>query len=163
MRFLFVLVCCFSLVQGFSNTVGDTLRFPSVFVMDETSELFVEKLDDEYHNSMLKVFSGSLTETGDRVVDLVSSIENYATTMNFNIKGVRFYYNAYFREDGSIAYFAYMLRPESRNIDTNSLTAFLANFITKYKMKVPPKNSKKFSASGLTAYFPFFKGKVGGN
>ncbi len=163
MRFLFILLFCFSISQGFASTVSDSLKLPSVFVIDETTEILVEKLDDEFHHSMLKVFNGSLSETGDRIVDLVSGIENYANTMNFNIKGVRFYYNAYFNEDGSIAFFAYMLRPESRNIDTNSLTAFLANFISKYKMKVPPKNNKRFSTSGLTAYFPFFKGKVGGN
>ena len=144
------------------NLEKDSTNLPLVFVMDEDNEQLIENLYDVYDMSLLTICGNNLELTGSKVVDLISEIESFANKMNFNINGVKFYYNVYFEKNGTIKHFAFMLRPESKNIDLKSLISFLNTFVPNYKMPLPPKNKNKFSILGMSAYFPFYKGKVGG-
>lgn len=139
----------------------DSSNLPLVFVMDEDNEQLIDKLYEDYDVSLLNICGNNLELTGSKVVDFISEIENFASKMNFNINGIKFYYNVYFDKNGTIKHFAFMLRPESKNININSLISFFNTFIPNYKMQLPPKNKNKFSILGMSAYFPFYKGKVG--
>lgn len=130
--------------------------------MDEDTEGLLDDLYSEFDVSLLTLCGNDLNATGAKVVDLISTMEQYANEVNYNINGVKFYYNAYFNKSGSIAHFAFILRPESRNVDMNGLVAFLTAFTQKYRLVVPPKNQRRFSSLGMSAYFPFHKGKIGG-
>lgn len=160
---LFALLCYY---QGTARSTqficSDSTVVPVVFVMDEDTEGLLDDLYSEFDVSLLTLCGNDLNATGAKVVDLISTMEQYANEVNYNINGVKFYYNAYFNKSGSIAHFAFILRPESRNVDMNGLVAFLTAFTQKYRLVVPPKNQRRFSSLGMSAYFPFHKGKIGG-
>lgn len=155
----------FSSLNSFGSILleikSDSSNLPLVFVIDEDNEQLIDRLYDDYDVSLLTICGNNLEITGSKVVDFISEIENFATKMNFNINGVKFYYNVYFDKNGTINHFAFMLRPESKNININSLISFFNTFIPNYRMQLPSKNKNKFSILGMSAYFPFYKGKVG--
>ncbi len=140
----------------------DSSVIPRVFVMDTDTEQQLDNLYDKFDISLLSICGNDLNVAGGKVVELISAMEQSANEVHFGLNGVKFYYNVYFEKSGSIAHFAFVLRPESKNVDLDALVAFLTSFTQKYKMTVPPKNKHRFSSLGMSAYFPFHKGKIGG-
>ena len=79
------------------------------------------------------------------------AIEDYAEKNKFDLKGVKMWVEFYFDKDGSLKHLAYALKPNSRNIDTRDLTAFLMSFTNTYKMQI--STNRRFYTN-MHASFP---------
>jgi len=84
---------------------------------------------------------------------MLMDIEDYAADINFDIKGVKLWFNLYFNADGTIKHLAFFPKPNSRNIPDEELTAFFQQFVDQYQLQVKAEKPFQHSAS---AGFPTF-------
>ncbi len=140
----------------------DTTKIPRVFLLGDDTDTYSERLSYEYSYLLIFACNSNVEEASAKWIDMMNAIEDYSEEVGFNLKGLKMWINIYWDKDGTVRHIAYYLRPESRNADTKALTAFFTSFCSKYKLPLNAPAKKKFSHSGST-YFPFFKGKVGGN
>jgi len=64
---------------------------------------------------------------------MLIEMEDYAQALGFDIMGVKMWIKVFWAENGKIDYIAYHLKPRSRNISQDALTAFLTVFTKDYE------------------------------
>ncbi len=121
---------------------------PKVFVMGEFD---VSTLKESYNTSLFSVCKGDIDVAFDKSARVLIGIEDYAEKNKFDLKGVKMWVEFYFDKDGSLKHLAYALKPNSRNIDTRDLTAFLMSFTNTYKMQI--STNRRFYTN-MHASFP---------
>lgn len=85
--------------------------------------------------------------------ELLMDIEDYATDIDFDIKGAKLWLNVYFNADGTIDNLSFYPKPNSRNIEKDHLVAFFRSFIRHYTYPETAEMGFQHSAS---ASFPTF-------
>lgn len=115
---------------------------PRAFVLGEKEKVY-EQLAQEYSQSLLEVTGNDITQAFEHWLDMMQAIDQYADKIRFDIKGIRVWLHVFWSPEGSIDHIGYLLRPDSRNVDTAELTAFFSSFARQYVL--PLKSSKPFS------------------
>lgn len=144
-----------TLFLDYANTQSITAdaALPEVFLIGEFEDQYARLANDHpamfmslYHNDIDKAFRG--------YSNMIMDIEDYATDLNFDLKGVKLWLKIYFNADGTIDHLAFFPKPNSRNVPVEHLTAFFKNFVRDYKMNV--KAEKPFQHSASAAFPTFF-------
>ena len=88
---------------------------------------------------------------------MMVAMEDYAEKVKFDVNGLKIWLHAFWNEDGTLSHIGYLLRPDSRNVNTLELAAFLKTFMQRYEF--PLSSSKPFSHY-TGANFPIYSQKV---
>ncbi len=128
----------------------DTL--PEVFMIGQ-HEIEYEDLVAKCSNPLLTVCQDSMDLAYKRWMGLLSEMEQYAESSDFDIKGIKIWLNVFWNPDGTIKHLVFFPKPNSRNMDFNNLTLFFEKFTGTYEME--SLDSKCFSHYG-SASFPTF-------
>ncbi len=125
---------------------------PSVFMIGE-NEAEYEVLVSTCNDPLLSVCNDSMDEAYKKWLGLLSDMEKYAESKDFDIRGIKIWLNVFWNTDGSIKHLVYYPKPNSRNMDFELLSDFLVTFQSEYNMDFT--NQKCFSHYGSAA-FPTF-------
>ncbi len=123
---------------------------PKVFLIGEQPETF-ENLSMKYQKLLLEVCNDDMNQAYTKWQDMLKAMESHATGMGFDIKGIKLWLKVFWDKDGSIAHIGYHLKPDSKNVKTKYLSAFLRDFAKSYK--TPCEATEKFSQYS-SASFP---------
>lgn len=145
---------CISLHQitcaGNTYPLPDSMKLPKVFILGEYEKDY-EKLQAQYGSSLLSICEYDPERTFISWAQFLIDMEDYSESINYDLKGVKMWIEVYWLPNGSLKHIAYALKPQSRNVETKELSAFLSSFINHYKPRFQP--NKKISHSAH-AFFP---------
>lgn len=131
-------------------TALDTL--PEVFMIGQ-NEIQYEDLVTDCNNPLLTVCKDSMDLAYRSWMGLLSEMEQYAEKSDFDIKGIKIWLNVFWDAEGKIKHLVYFPKPNSRNMNFDLLTKFLAKFVDTYQMESSETNCYSHYGS---ATFPTF-------
>ncbi len=152
--FLFSL-CCVSNIYGTSRSVltkADSTALPKVFILGEHEKAY-QKLYDQHSKVLLEVCNDDMDIAFDKWLSMLEEMEAYASSINYDIKGIKVWLNVFWDKNGKIKHIAYHLKVNSRNVKREELTAFFSSFMNHYTF--PVVTDQNFSHYG-SASFPTF-------
>jgi hypothetical protein len=152
LKYLIVILLSLFLEQAQAQSVPSVSPVPNVFLIGQYEDQYLA-LSKQYPASFLSVYHDDLDIAFRSWSNLLMDMEDYASNLNFDIRGVKMWINLYFNQDGTIAHLAFFPKPNSRNIPEEELIAFFKNFVRDYKMTVKADKGFQHSAS---AGFPTF-------
>ncbi len=123
--------------------VASTDSLPVAFLLGENDGTDFAALQSKFETSLLTTCHSDMDLAYYAWVHLLQHIQTYAKQQSIELDGVKMWLYAFWNKDGSIAHIAYHLKPNSRNVKTDELTAMLARFAHDYKL--PIKSDKDFS------------------
>ena len=141
------------LYSGFDVQAQDKV-LPKVFLIGEHEEDY-EKMIQSYNNLLLTVCDNSMDEAYAKWSEMLMQIEQYADSLDYDIKGVKIWINIFWNNQGRIEHIVYYPKPNSKNMDFDRFTIFLSEFISLYQMKI--ETNTRFSHYG-SASFPTHSG-----
>ncbi len=142
------IACLFVLVQSISYAQD----MPKVFLIGE-NEAEYEELVTECNTMLLSVCKDSMNVAYSNWLTMLSDMEEYAKTVDYDIKGVKIWINVFWNGDGTLKHIVYYPKSTSRNMDFEELSAFFSSFINNYQL--PVKHYSCYSHYG-SATFPTF-------
>ena len=146
---LFSLFILFSVI----HLQAQVQELPKVFLLGEHEQPY-EVATQTYSKTLLEVCNDNMQEAFHHWISMANEMDNFAEKINFDLKGVKVWMHVFWNEQGKIDHIGYFLRPDSRNIKTNELSAFFMAFMGRYNT-FPVKGDRKFSHyTGAT--FPTF-------
>ena len=141
------------------SDTGDSTQLPPVFIIGEHEAAF-NALTLEYQTLLLTACDDNMDLAYDKWLGMLEEMEAYANLVNVDLKGVKMWINVFWDKKGAIQHIAYHLKPQSKNVDTRYLTAFLTQFSQEYRF--PLEFRELYSHYG-SASFPVFPRRLGGN
>ena len=151
--FLFVLSSIYQASAATNQLVKmDSTVLPKVFRLGEHEKAY-EKLYDVYNKALLEVCDDDMNLAFQKWLSMLEEMEAYATSIEYDIKGIKVWLNVFWNPDGSIRHIAYHLKVNSRNVDRDELSAFFSSFMNHYKF--PMITESHYSHYG-SASFPTF-------
>ncbi len=127
-------------------------EMPTVFLLGENEKGY-EQLARDYSQSLLEASNNDIRKAFNYWIDMMSAMDDYADKVRFDLKGVKVWLHVFWSADGKIDHLGYILRPDSRNVNTAELSAFFSSFTRSYRF--PLKSQKKFNHY-TGASFPTF-------
>lgn len=112
------------------------------FALGENEEAY-EALSKEHARTLLVVSDNDPTEALANWLNTMRSLEDYARSIDFDIKGLKVLLHVFWNEDGSIRNIGYFILPDSRNYAQEDLSALLASFARQYTSELT--SDRKFS------------------
>lgn len=143
------------LCLGWSLPSAYAQALPPVFELGKNEQAY-DKLSQEYARTLLAVSDNDMKKALNNWLELVKSIQDYASAIQFNINGLKVWLHVFWREDGAIDHLGYFLLPDSRFIKPEELNAFFASFVRQYQGTL--QSDRKFSHY-TSATFPTFVNK----
>ena len=136
---------------------ADSTDLPKVFRLGQHDKAY-EKLFDQHSKSLLEICNDDMDVAFDKWLSMLKEMEAYATSIDYDLKGIKVWLNVFWNEDGSIRHIAYHLKVNSKNIRyQEELTAFFSSFMNHYKFPLVSGNG--FSHYG-SASFPTFARRI---
>ncbi len=129
-----------------------TSDYPTVFLISEEPAAF-EQLSLEYRQNLIEVCDFDMTMAYNGWIDMMKAAESHAETLEYDLKGLKMWIKVFWGVEGSVDHIAYYLKPTSKNVDTDLLSAFFSDFIEDYTF--PITFDKQFSHYGNAA-FPIY-------
>jgi len=152
---LIILGGCLNQLSAHSSNSGimqaDTL-LPTVFLIGEFETQYTDAIQN-YETLLITACDNDMDEAYTKWVSMLEEMEAYSEEIDFDLKGLKGWFNIFWEPNGQISHFAYYLRPVSKNLDLEELNAFFNSFIKNYRF--PLVYDKKYSHYG-TASFPVF-------
>lgn len=105
---------------------------PKVFLLGN-HEVAYEKLSGE-GTSLLAVCEDDFNAAHGKWNSLLKEMEAHAEMINYDIKGVKMWLHVFWDDKGKINHIAFYLKPNSRNVKTEEMTAFLTDFVNNYHL-----------------------------
>lgn len=136
------------LAQG--PTVNTSDNLPLVFILGEHSDQY-DAMTQQYSNMLLDECKGDMQMAYSKWMGMLKEMEAYSKTVSYNMDGVQIWMNVFWKKDGTIKHIAYYLKPESKVVPLDELTAFLKTFAKQYKF--PLLSQKQYVHYGH-AFFP---------
>ncbi len=99
----------------------------------------LEELNGIYKSSLFSASEADFAQTVHNWRLFLLSMEAYAASINFDLKGVKVWLKVYWAKDGSIDHMAYILSDRSININPQDWEAFLRSFMRNNKIALPHK------------------------
>lgn len=103
----------------------------------------LDELSGQYQSSLFSASNADFAQTVHNWRLFLLSMQEYAASIDFDIKGVKVWLKIYWAKDGSIDHIAYILSDRSININPQDWEAFLRSFMRNYKL--PITHIKPFS------------------
>ncbi len=145
----FVLSCCWG--QSMALDAGpDSLTLPKVFLIGEYEDQY-GLLYETYHDILLSVCHDDMNLAFDRWMYMITEMEEYAQSIDFDLDGVKVWLKIFWAADGTIDHISFFRKPNSRNVDTSELSAFLSSFMNHFQM--PIESKVRYTHNG-SAQFP---------
>ena len=104
---------------------------PIAFQISQEPDIF-ENLSATYNKGLLDVCENDIKKAHQEWSSMLSEIEAFAATQNFDINGVKMWLKVFWNADGSIEHIAFHLKPSSKNIDRVKMQNFLEDFANSY-------------------------------
>jgi hypothetical protein len=137
------------IVQPFFSVEQDSLTtLPKVFLLGNHESAY-ENLSSE-GTSLLAICDDDFNLAHGKWNTLLKEMEAHAEMINYDIKGVKMWLHVFWDSKGKIKNIAFYLKPNSRNIKTEEMTAFLTDFVNNYHL--PSQYKSKFSHYGGAAF-----------
>lgn len=130
--------------------VDQDLELPKVFLIGEYAEEF-DLASAEYSLQLIDACKQDMNLAYFKWLSMLQEMEDYAESIDFEIKGTKMWIKVFWDTNGKIDHIAYYLKPNSRNVDLDELTAFFMSFMNRYEF--PLITEEKFSNYG-SASFP---------
>lgn len=111
-----------------------TSSLPKVFLLGN-HEVAYERLSGE-GTSLLAVCEDDFNVAHGKWNSLLKEMEAHAEMINYDIKGVKMWLHVFWDDNGKINHIAFYLKPNSRNVKTEEMTAFLTDFVNNYHLPV---------------------------
>lgn len=127
------------------NSKREVVLAPKVFLLTQ-GDIF-DDLSVEYEGSLLNAAGEDMNQAYTLWMHMMNAMQQYSDEVKYDIKGTKLMMRVFFGEDGAVHHIAYYPRTESRNFKFDEMTAFLREFIKRYKM--PVNYGKKFSHYGI--------------
>ena len=135
-----------------SQPYAQSARAPEVFLIGQYEDQYL-LLSEDHPQPFLDVYDNNIEQAFKGWSELLMDIEDHATNVQFDLKGVKLWLNIWFNPDGTISHLAYYPKPNSRNIPEDQLTAFFKTFVRQYHFLEKSNQGFQHSAS---ASFPTF-------
>lgn len=148
-----VLMACLNIMaysQDAAPDMGDGV--PTVFILGEFQESY-HALGEVHRMPLLSACGDDMNLAYEKWLDMVQSMENFSSQIDYDLKGVKMWLQLYWNADGSINHIAYFLKPNSRNVPYEDLSAFFKSFTKTYQL--PISSTEGFSHYGSVS-FPLF-------
>ncbi len=153
MKCLFLFIPIFMTFFCFEGKgIAQSDELPTVFMIGE-NEMAYEKVVSDCSSLLLSVCQDSMNLAYQKWIGMLSAMEEYAESSDFDIKGIKIWINLFWNSDGTIKHIVYYPKPNSRNMDFQKLTLFFELFIRDYRLEL--RSDKCFSHYGSAA-FPTF-------
>lgn len=152
---LFLIIGSFTQLSAYTSqpaTIQVDTILPTVFLIGEYENQYFEAIQD-YETLLLTACENDMDEAYSKWVSMLEEMEAYSNEINFDLKGLKVWFNIFWEPNGTISHLAYYLKPVSKNLDTAELNAFFKSFINNYRF--PLIHDKRYSHYG-TASFPVF-------
>ena len=151
--FILLLLLDFAFAQSPDRNSTDTSSIPGVFLIGEYEDQYLA-LSKEHPAVFMSVYGNDIDRAFRGWSDMLMDMEDYAADLDFDIKGVKLWFNIYFNADGTIQHLAFYPKPNSRNVPIEHLAAFFKNFIGHYRFPVKAEKAYHHSASaGFPTHF----------
>jgi hypothetical protein len=140
-------ILCYTLVLGISQgskakkPLADVQDLPTVFILGEYNEPYEALMSGQ--STLLDVCDNDMNFAYHKLTGMMKDMEAYASTANFDLKGINAWMHFFWRADGSIDHIGFYLKPNSRNVPNEQVKSFLEGFAKQYKL--PLRYNKKFS------------------
>ncbi|HMN90061.1 MAG TPA: hypothetical protein PKD70_01520 [Saprospiraceae bacterium] len=144
-------VCCLTSLLAQVPT-QPAAPLPKVFVMGEYEQAY-ETLTNLYPRTLLEICNSDMRQAFEKWLEVAKALEAHAENVKFDIRGVKVRMHIFWEKDGSITHIGYIMRPESRNISKEHLSAFLSSFTRVYRL---PINAEQPFSHYTIASFPIF-------
>ena len=110
---------------------GEEKITPIAFQISQEPDVF-ENLSATYNKGLLDVCGNDIRKAHQEWSSMLSEIEAFAKTQNFDINGVKMWLKVFWNTDGTIGHIAFHLKPSSKNIDRIKMQKFLEDFVATY-------------------------------
>ena len=120
-------------------TVNSSDNLPLVFILGEHAEQY-DAMTEQYSNMLLDECKGDMQVAYTKWMSMLKEMETYANEIGYNMDGVQIWMNVFWNKDGSVKHIAYYLKPESKVVPLEELTAFIKTFAKQYKFPLLSKN-----------------------
>lgn len=110
----------------------------------------LDELSGQYPSSLFSASNTDFAQTVHNWRLFLLSMQEYAASIDFDLKGVKVWLKIYWAKDGSIDYIAYILSDRSININPQDWEAFLRSFMLNYKF--PITHTKRFAYENPTSF-----------
>jgi hypothetical protein len=123
------------------NEQDSVATLPKVFLLGDHEDAY-EQLS-ENGTSLLAICENDFNVAHGKWNSLLKEMEAHADMINYDIKGVKMWLHVFWDEKGKINHIAFYLKPNSRNIKMEEMSAFLTDFVNNYY--VPIQFDENFS------------------
>lgn len=127
----------------------DSSQYPAIFIIGQNEKLY-DAMTAQYPSSVLSACGDDVNKAFKKWMGMVKEMQSFADKSNFELKGLKFWLNTFYAQDGTIEHFAYYLKPTSRNIPEAELKAFLSSFMKYYKL--PLSSKSRFAHYGQVTF-----------
>jgi hypothetical protein len=128
---------------------------PSVYLLGTDEDQYADIIKD-YPANLVSVSGDSMEKAYENWMLLLLDMEDHASQIDFNLKGIKIWINVFWNKEGRVDYITYYPKPNCRNIPFEELTAFFKSFINTYHNGIPSKANYSHYGS---ASFPSFAEK----
>lgn len=127
-------------------------ELPKAFLISEDDNAYSE-LVSATPTLLLDVCNGEMDYAYKKWMYMLADLEEFAESVNFDVKGLKIWINVFFNPDGSIAHIVYYPKPTSKNIEYSTFTNLLNSFSKEYQIDL--MSNKGYVHYG-SASFPTF-------
>jgi hypothetical protein len=152
LKYLFSITLTLLVVLSYAQPHAQASPLPQVFLIGEYEERYLE-LSQMHPALFMSVYHNDIDHAYKAWMNCLMDMEDYATEINFDLKGVKLWLNLFFNADGTISNLAFYPKPNSRNVPEEDLIAFFKNFVRQYKLNMVAEKGFQHSTS---ASFPTF-------
>lgn len=152
MKYLLIITLTLFVDRALTQTTGQSTGIPEVFLIGQYEDQY-HQLSQDHPTAFISIYDDNINMAYKGWSELLMDIEDYATDIDFDIKGAKLWLNVYFNADGTIDNLSFYPKPNSRNIEKDHLVAFFRSFIRHYTYPETAEMGFQHSAS---ASFPTF-------
>lgn len=146
MKLLFSITLTLVVVSAHSQSLVPSTPLPKVYLIGEHEEYYLS-MSQAHPTLFLAVYKNDIDLAYKAWSLCLLDMEDMASRLNFDLKGVKLWLNVYFNKDGTIANLSYYPKPNSRNVPHEHLTAFFKNFVKDYRIPVSAEKGFQHSTS----------------
>ena len=129
-------------------------KYPTVFLIGDDSRAF-EALSRSYNIPLLNACEDDLETAFYKWKDMMIALEKFSQSEGYDIRGIKMWIKIFWAADDSLEHIAYFLKPQSRNVSTEELSAFFKNFMATYKLPIDVERS--FSHYGSVSFPTYYQ------
>ncbi len=128
---------------------------PKVFLLGEHQSQYEKEVPQ--YVSLLEACDNEMKVAFEKWLSMISEMEAYAKKIEYPLEGIKLWLHVFWDKEGNIEHIGYYLRPNSKNVDLEELSAFFSSFVNQYKF--PLTAEQKFHHY-TSVSFPAFSKRI---